>query len=122
VDSGGGVAGVSCIDPSAHKERGPQDDSVMDDSVMDDSVMDDSVRRTALGRTALGRTGLRRVVALDDAGPRWRLAHKTATPSRIYWADDDTQKALAGGGAVLCCRLAGAGRGEMGDWAFHAAC
>ena len=42
MDSGGGVAGVSCIDPSAHKERGPQDDSVMDDSVREDSVREDS--------------------------------------------------------------------------------
>jgi hypothetical protein len=28
VHSGGRVAGASCIDPSAHEERGPQDDSV----------------------------------------------------------------------------------------------
>ena len=28
VHSGGGVAEASCIDPSAHKEPGPQDDSV----------------------------------------------------------------------------------------------
>jgi hypothetical protein len=50
VDSGGGVAGVSCIDPSAHKERGPQDDSVREDSVMEDGVMEDSAGEDNLGR------------------------------------------------------------------------
>jgi hypothetical protein len=32
VHSRGSVAGASCIDPSAHKEHGPQDDSAGVDS------------------------------------------------------------------------------------------
>jgi hypothetical protein len=50
VDSGGGDAGVSCIDPSAHKERGPQDDSVREDSVREDSAGEDGVGEDRVGK------------------------------------------------------------------------